>query len=237
MRHYPSHTVDISAEPVSAFAPPVNQRRDFTAIIRQSLGVDIFLVFISLLVGLLFSSAIGAVVAPVNPAGALLIPPQWLIFAACALPSVLCLLLDTLSMLSNPVALPFARSKNSLQAIYAKRLHLILLAFYFTTILVALCWSALTMPLLSKLFVSAIFGFALYALGQSIPSTRLSFIVSGILFLVVLVATQAFIVLRLEANTVKANQEALDKLVAPEDDKKSSGDKKTSKFFEGDTSY
>jgi hypothetical protein len=218
MRHYPPHTVDISAEPVSAFAPPVNQQRDFTAIIRQSLGVDIFLVFVSLLIGLLFSSAISAVVAPANQEGILLIPPQWLIFVACALPSIVCLLLDTLSMLSNPIALPFARSRNSMHAIYAKRLHLILLAFYFTAILVALCWSALTMPLLSKLFVSAIFGFALYALGQSIPSKRLSFIVSGILFLVVLIATQAFIVVRLEADTAKANQEAIDKLAAPEGD-------------------
>ena len=39
--------------------------------------------------------------------------------------------------------------------------------------------------------------------------------VSGILFLVVLVATQAFIVMRLEADASKANQTVLDELVPP----------------------
>jgi len=92
---------------------------------------------------------------------------------------------------------------------------MLLLAFYFTAILAALCWSALAMPLASKIFVSAIFSFALYSLGQSIPSKRMSFMVSGILFLVVLVATQAFIVMRLEADASKANQTVLDELVPP----------------------
>ncbi len=221
MRQYPPHTVDISAESISAFTPPVNGRKNFRAAIRQSLGIDIFLVFISLLLGLLFSSATGTVVAPTGiERDVLFAPPQWLIFAVCALPSSLFLLLDMLSMLSNPAALPFARSRNSMQAIYTSRMHLILLAFYFTSILVALCWSAATMLLASKLFVAAIFAFALYALGQSIPSKRLSFIVSGILFLVVLIATQAFIVMRLEANTTKANEALLNGLVSPEDGKK-----------------
>jgi hypothetical protein len=219
MRNYPPHTVDISAEPVSAFAPPVTeprQNKDLSSAVRQSLIVDGFLVFVSLLLGLLFSGAIGAVDTPTAREGVLLLPPQWLIFAICALPALLCLLLDALSMLSNPAALPFARSKNSMQASYANRVHLILLAFYFTAILVALCWSALTMPLLSKLFVAAIFGFALYSLGQSIPSKRLSFIVSGILFLVVLIATQVFIVMRLNADASKASQESLQELAVPE---------------------
>ena len=94
-----------------------------------------------------------------------------------------------------------------------------LLAFYFTAILVALCWSALTMVLVSKIFVSAIFAFALYALGQSIPSKRLSFVVSGILFLVVLIATQAFILMRLEANAGKASQDVLNELGNPQQEK------------------
>ncbi|PZO60693.1 MAG: hypothetical protein DCF15_01710 [Phormidesmis priestleyi] len=65
------------------------------------------------------------------------------------------------------------------------------------------------MLLVSKIFVSAIFALALYSLGQSIPSQRLSFIISGILFLIVLVGTQVFIVRRLEADSSKASQELL----------------------------
>ncbi len=228
MRQYPPHTVDISAEPLPAYVPPVTHRKKASAAIRQSLGIDVFLVFISLLVGLLFSSAIGAVVAPVSPGLApdqsnIFIPSQWLIFAACALPGLLFLLLDLLNALSNPAALPFSRSKNGMQAIYASRIHLILLAFYFTAILVALCWSAATMSLISKLFVAAIFAFALYALGQSIPSRRMSFIVSGILFLVVLTAMQAFILMRLDADATKANEELLNGVAPPAPEKKSSG--------------
>jgi hypothetical protein len=223
MRQYPPHTVDISAEPLPAFVPPVAQRRKMGAAIRKSLGTDVFLVFISLAVGLLFSTAIGAVVTPASPEqDNLLIPSQWLIFVACALPALLFLLLDVFSMLSKPTALPFARAKNSMHAIYASRIHLILLAFYFTAILVALCWSAATMSLISKLFVAAIFAFALYALGQSIPSRRMSFIVSGILFLVVLIAMQAFILMRLEAEATKANEELLNGPVVSEKEKKSS---------------
>ncbi len=219
MRHPSIQTVDISAKAVSSFAPPVTvaRPRHLGTVIRQSLGIDIFLVFVSLLMGLLFSSAIGEVISPAGLERSLLLPPQWLAFAACALPPVLCLFVDALSALSNPAALPFARSKQALNAIYAGRLHLMLLAFYFTAILAALCWSALTMALSSKLFVAAIFAFALYALGQSIPSRRTSFIVSGILFLVVLVATQAFMVMRLDANAEKDNQEALELVPSAQD--------------------
>lgn len=216
MRPSSPHTVDISAEPVSTFDPsalrPTDPHRNMGSAARQSLGIDFFLIFISLLIGLMFSGTMGAVVAPANLERALFVPPQWLIVTACALPALLCLFVDTLSTVSNPVALPFARSKSSMQAAYANRVHLMLLAFYFTAILVALCWSALTMVLVSKIFVSAIFAFALYALGQSIPSKRLSFLVSGILFLVVLIATQAFILTRLEANAGKASQDVLNEL-------------------------
>ncbi|MGB3299922.1 MAG: hypothetical protein WBA76_16775 [Phormidesmis sp.] len=222
MRHPSTHTVDISAEPVSAFetsAPDRDLRSDTGSIARQSLGTDFLLIFISLAVGLLFTSTISAVVAPVNLERALFVPPQWLIMTACALPALFCLFMDALSTLSNPVALPFARSRLSTQAIYAHRIHLMLLAFYFTAILVALCWSALTMVLVSKIFISAVFAFALYALGRSIPSKRLSFVVSGILFLVVLIATQAFIVIRLESSANNAGQDVLNELVNPEKEK------------------
>lgn len=217
MRYNPPQTVDISAEPIMPFASPPPQVRSFRLVIRQTIGVDIFLLFISLLTAVLFSSAIG-VMDGTNDLGTLMLrPPRWFLFFACAIVPGFYLFIDGLSALSNPRVLPFARSQAAMKAIYAKRIHLLLLAFYFIAILVALCWSAPSMVLASKFFVAAVFAIALYALGQSIPSRRLSFIVSGILFLVVLIATQTFIVFRLEAEASRANKEALGDVV-PSDD-------------------
>lgn len=232
MKKYSPQTVDISAESMSGFTPPAVQQRDLKrdmgVAVRKSLGVDFFLIAVSLIAGVLFSTAIGGVILPADVVGNLgssfLLPPQWLIVLICLLPAGLFMLLDGISSVSHPAALPFARAKSSTQAIYAGRVHLLLLAFYFTAILAALCWSALSMPLVSKMFVSAIFSFALYALGQSIPSTRMSFIVSGVLFLVVLVLTQAFIVLGLEANADKASQKVLDELNEPQVEQEDSND-------------
>lgn len=230
MRNSSPQTVDISAQPLSGFTPAVVQQRDLSVAVRHSLGVDIFLIFASLLIGVLFSTAIGALTLPAELASSagrdLYIPAPWLIVFVSALPALLFTAVDGLSAASNPVALPYARSRTSRQAIYANRVHVVLLALYFAAILVALCWSAIAMPLISKIFVSAIFSFALYALGQSIPSTRMSFIVSGILFLVVLIATQAFIVMRLEASSGKATQSVLDELVEPVEEE--------TNVFEGD---
>ncbi|MEL6551998.1 MAG: hypothetical protein AAFQ63_00855 [Cyanobacteria bacterium J06621_11] len=218
MRYDPPHTVDISAQPLEPYQPPVSQPIDTRSVITQSLGVDAFLVVVSLLIGVLFSSAVSAVdVTGVENVSALK-PPLWFIFFSCALPAVMWVFVDGLSAISNPAVLPFARSKVAMKALYAKRFHLLLLAFYFTAILVALCWSAFSMLLVSKIFVAAVFAIALYALGQSVPSRRLSFILSGILFIVVLVTTQAFIVLKLEADSERANQEALDGLSPPQEE-------------------
>ncbi|MEL7052047.1 MAG: hypothetical protein ABG776_10145 [Cyanobacteria bacterium J06555_13] len=214
MRYDPPHTVDVSAEQLEPFERQVIQPLDTRSAISQSFGVDIFLFFISLLAGVLFSGAIGAIdtgsLSPNVANVGVLIPSRWFIIAVCAFPAICWLFVDTLSALSNPATLPFARSKAGMKAVYARRIHLGLLAFYFTAILVALCWSAFSMLLVSKLFVSAVFAIALYALGQSIPSRRLSFIVSGLLFVVVLVTTQAFIVTRLEADSNRANEESLE---------------------------
>lgn len=189
--------------------PAVPPRQDFRVAIQQTLGADVGLIFVSLLLGVLFSSAVGAVEPIATPNGDMLLPPKWLIFLSCSLPALLYLLLDSLRSVSNPAAMPFSRSSPRTKLIYGKRIHLLLLAFYFTSILVALCWSAVSMLLFSKLFVSAIFACALYSLGRSIPSQRWSFILSGILFLIVLVATQIFIVTRLEAEAERSNQEIL----------------------------
>ena len=216
----PPRTVDVSAESIStsAFGTSAGHSADYSDAIRQSLSIDIVLLLVSLVVGFLFSLVVGTINVPTDIDSAILLPPQWLTLLVCLAPALLYSFADVMSMLGNPAALPFARSQSSQQAIYFQRVHSLLLAFYFTAIVVALCWSAVTMPLVSKLFVSAIFSFALYALGRSIPSPRTSFIVSGILFLVVLVATQLFIVMRLEADAGMASQRALDELVEPEED-------------------
>ena len=212
MRSSSPQTVDISAEPLTANAVVEPMAAEADSAIRQSLGTDAFLLFISLLMGILCNSAVSLVDAGSELGATMLRPSGWFILLACVAPSLVALLLDVLRASSNPLVLPFAQSQSRMKTIYAKRIHLALLAFYFTSILVALCWSAPTMVLPSKLFVSSIFAIALYALGQSIPSRRNSFIVSGILFLVVLVTTQAFIMMRLEADSVRAEQELLDSL-------------------------
>ncbi len=214
MRYTTPSPVNVTANaqdnPTTSSTPPIFQPRSLTRIIRQTLSVDVFLAIVSVMMGLLFSRVVGEVSLPVTANSSLLLPPAWFIFLTCGLPTFICLLLDSLSIFSNPSVLPFAGSPARVKAVYAKRMHWLLLAFYFTAILVALCWSAFSMLLVSKIFVSAIFALALYSLGQSIPSQKLSFIVSGILFLIVLIGTQVFIVMRLEANASKASQELLD---------------------------
>lgn len=208
------HTVDISAESISssAFGATVAHAHDYSVAVRQSLSMDVVLLLLSLVSGALFSIVVSTIEAPADITG-LVLPPQWLVMLSCLAPALLWGFVDVLSVLSNPATLPFARSHTRRKAIYFQRVHTLLLAFYFTSIVVALCWSALTMPLFSKLFVSAIFSFALYALGRSIPDRTTSFVVSGVLFLVVLVATQMFIVMRLEADAGMTNRRALDELV------------------------
>ena len=66
-----------------------------------------------------------------------------------------------------------------------KRVHLVLSMVYGLLIFAALCWSVSAMAVFSKLFVSAVFAIALYALGQSIPSKAQSFVISGAIFLAI----------------------------------------------------
>ncbi|MEL6471796.1 MAG: hypothetical protein AAFQ74_18880 [Cyanobacteria bacterium J06623_4] len=214
------HTVDIpTPKPINPMHPPTSPtspKFPKGAVVGQSISVDVVVLLLSALLGVILSGAVNAITTTSTVDISMVKPPLWFVFVACVLPSALWLFVDTLSALSNPMVLPFARSKMAMKALYAKRMHLLLLFFYFTSILVALCWSAFSMLLVSKIFVSAVFAIALFALGQSIPSRKLSFLVSGILFLVVLIATQAFIILRLESDSARANQEALDGLNAPQ---------------------
>lgn len=212
-------TVDIPAESIasSEFGASISHSHDYSAAIRQSLAVDAVLMLVALAAGSLFSVVIGSLNAPTDTInGPTLLPSVWLVLFTCLAPSLCFAGIDALNTLSNPAALPFARTQAKTQYIYFQRIHGLLLGFYFTSIVVALCCSAITMPLFSKFFVAAIFSFALYALGRSIPSRKTSFIVSGVLFLVVIVATQLFIVMRLEADAGLTSQKALDALVEPE---------------------
>ena len=172
--------------------PTALPSESFRSAIQPSLGVDGLLAFASLLIGLLLGGLVSSIAVAADLNRAALIPPFWFIVCICGLPALGFLFVDILSALSNPAALPFARSKVGLKNLYAKRLHLLLTAGYFATILVALCWLTVNMLLVSKLFISAVFALALYALSQSVPSRRLSFVVSGALFLVVLLGIQIF---------------------------------------------
>lgn len=193
--------------PITPTAPTAYQPYYFRPAIKQTLGVDGFLAFVSLLVGVLLGGSLDSIAVAANLNKAALLPPFGLVVFICSLPALIFLFVDVLSALSNPAVLPFSRSKAGLKKLYAKRLHLSLLASYFAAILVALCWSAVNMMLVSKLFISAVFALALYALGQSIPSRRLGFAVSGALFLVVLLGIQMFIV---TAQKVDSNQDDQD---------------------------
>lgn len=211
MRYSHPQTVDITAEPVTPVSAPVTPQN--TSAIRRaiaySLGIDVSLFVLMLVVGIVFMGIVTMADAASTLYNPLVKPSRWLFLAISVVPPIIFLCRDTATAFRNPRALPFGRSVPSRNAIYASRAHAHLLAFYFTSILVALCWSAPSMVMFSKLFVSAVFAIALYALGQSIPSRKMSFLVSGALFIVMLIVTQVFIVLRLEADTIRANQEVL----------------------------
>ncbi|MGB3294451.1 MAG: hypothetical protein WBB01_15800 [Phormidesmis sp.] len=181
----------------------------FRPVIRQTLGVDGLLAFVSLLLGVLLGGSLDSIEVAADLNKAALIPPFGSVVFVCGLPALIFLFVDVLSALSNPAVLPFARSKAGLKKIYAKRLHLLLLVSYFASILAALCWLAVNMLLVSKLFISAVFAFALYALGQSIPSRRLGFVVSGVLFLVVLLGIQVLIATTQKVDTDRIDQDDL----------------------------
>lgn len=169
------------------------------------LGVDLLLILAAALVALLFARAL----APLAEAP---VPPAWLIFLSILGLPVFYLLRDGLNAPGNRLKLPFSVSPQRTRQIYAGRLHLVLLTLYFNAIVVALCWSATAMAVTAKLYLAAVFAIAIFALGKSIPSTRLSFALSGILFVVVLLATQTFIVTKGQAEAEQAETELRERL-------------------------
>ena len=175
-------------------------------------GVDLLIVLVAAIAAFLFSQAVNLALSSESINQTLQAPPLLLVVASSLLFPVFYTVMDGLNAAGNRLKLPFAGSRKRAQQIYAKRIHLGLLALYFNAILVALCWSASAMPVMSKIYLAAVFAIAIYALGQSIPSTKLSFTLSGILFVIVLLATQTFIITKTQAEAQQAGQELRERL-------------------------
>lgn len=176
------------------------------------LGIDLIIVLVAAVAALLFSQAINLAVASASINQTLQAPPQLLVVLSSLMIPVFYMAMDGLNAVGNRLKLPLAGSRKRAQQIYARRIHLGLLALYFNAILVALCWSASAMPVMSKIYLAAVFAIAIYALGQSIPSTKLSFTLSGVLFVIVLLATQTFIITKTQVEAEQAGQELRQRL-------------------------
>ena len=185
-----------------------------------ALAVDFLIVLVAAIAAFLFSQAVNLALSSEAINQTLQAPPQLLVEVTSLMIPVIYIVLDEMKAAGNHLQLPFAGSRKRAQQIYARRIHLGLLALYFNAILVALCWSASAMPVMSKIYLAAVFAIAIYALGQSIPSTKLSFTLSGVLFVIVLLATQTFIITKTQAEAEQAGEELRERLGggAPDND-------------------
>lgn len=176
------------------------------------LGVDLLIALVAAIAAFLFNQAINLALSSESINQTLQAPPPLLVVGSSLVIPLVYIVLDVLNASSNRLKLPLAGSRKRAQHIYARRIHLGLLALYFNAILVALCWSASAMPVMSKIYLAAVFAIAIYALGQSIPSTKLSFTLSGVLFVIVLLATQTFIITKTQAEAEQAGEELRERL-------------------------
>lgn len=176
------------------------------------LGVDLLIALVAAIAAFLFNQAVNLALSSESINQTLQAPPALLVVGSSLAIPLVYIVLDVLNAASNRLKLPLAGSRKRAQQIYARRIHLGLLALYFNAILVALCWSASAMPVMSKIYLAAVFAIAIYALGQSIPSTKLSFTLSGVLFVIVLLATQTFIITKTQAEAEQAGEELRERL-------------------------
>lgn len=185
-----------------------------------ALAVDFLIVLVAAIAAFLFSQAVNLALSSEAINQTLQAPSQLLVVVSSLMIPVVYIVIDVMNAAGNRLKLPFAGSRKRAQQIYARRIHLGLLALYFNAILVALCWSASAMPVMSKIYLAAVFAIAIYALGQSIPSTKLSFTLSGVLFVIVLLATQTFIITKTQAEAEQAGEELRERLGggAPDND-------------------
>ncbi len=177
-----------------------------------ALGVDLIILLVATVAAFLFSQAVNLALSSESINQTLQAPSKLLVILTSVIIPVFYIAMDGLNAANNRLKLPFAGSRKRAQNIYARRIHLTLLAMYFNAILVALCWSASAMPVMSKIYLAAVFAIAIYALGQSVPSTKLSFTLSGILFVIVLLATQTFIITKTQSEAEQAGQELRQRL-------------------------
>lgn len=184
-----------------------------------ALAVDFLIVLVAMIAAFLFSQAVNLALSSEAINETLQAPPQFLVVVSSVIIPLSHIFIDGLNALGNRFKLPFAGSRKRAQNIYAKRIHLGLLALYFNAILVALCWSASAMPIMSKIYLAAVFAIAIYALGQSIPSTKLSFTMAGVLFVIVLLATQTFIITKTQAEAEQAEAELRERLGGGEENR------------------
>ncbi|ESA33217.1 hypothetical protein N836_22765 [Leptolyngbya sp. Heron Island J] len=180
--------------------------------VAPALGVDLLIFLVAAIAAFVFSQAVSLALASASINQTLEAPPQVLVVVSSVIIPIFFMAMDGINAAGNRLKLPLAGSRKRAQQIYARRIHLGLLALYFNAILVALCWSASAMPVMSKIYLAAVFAIAIYALGQSIPSTKLSFTLSGILFVIVLLATQTFIITKTQSEAEQAGQELRQRL-------------------------
>ena len=197
MRSSYPQTIDVSTEPVAHPSTIEPQVVDSRSAINQTLGADAFLLTLSLLIGIVCGGVIGDADASRGLNSLLLKPLPLFVCWVCSAPSLVFLISDTIKASHRyPARMPFGYPLPRIKAVYARRIHIVLLAIYFSAMVAAFCWSVPSMPVVSRLFVAAVFAIALYALGQSIASRRKSLMVTGALFLMVLIATQFFVLVR-----------------------------------------
>ncbi|MEL6250159.1 MAG: hypothetical protein AAFY78_03080 [Cyanobacteria bacterium J06648_16] len=192
--------------------------RSTSSLVFPSIAINLLVLAVAVVAAVLFGRTISAAESSAALSQTLVAPPQWIVLASLLIVPVWHLTLDGLSTMGNRLRLPFAGSQQRAKRIYAGRVHLVLLAFYFNAILVALCWSAAAMPLFSKLFLAAVFAIAIYALGQSVPSTRLSYLLSGVLFVIVLIATQTFIIFKTQVEAESTEEQLRQQFEEPEEE-------------------
>lgn len=96
------------------------------------------------------------------------------------------LLVDGIRGMHPTQFVPFDYTRRVVQHVYLRRLEISIWIVAFSTILLYLCLSLATIPLFSKLFLSAVMALVVLAVRKSIPLGRLSFAMASGVFLLTL---------------------------------------------------
>ena len=121
-----------------------------------ALAVDFLIVLVAAIAAFLFSQAVNLALSSEAINQTLQAPPQLLVVVSSLMIPVIYIVLDVMNAAGNRLKPPFAGRRKRAQQIYDRRIHLGLLALYFNAILVALCWSASAMPVMSKIYLAAV---------------------------------------------------------------------------------